>query len=75
MDLLRAVIEDHAIDSPRVAALVSGMDGERSWRVALFLAAVAAGVTEGFADATGLPAAEIVQIFSDELTGTGHHEH
>jgi hypothetical protein len=63
------VTEAEGIASPRAQRLVEGMDAERSWRVALFMAGIAAGLTDGFADATGVSAVEVAEVFAEELAG------
>ena len=44
-DLLVMAVED-GITTDRIAHFMDAMDGERAWRVALFLAGVAAGLVE-----------------------------
>jgi hypothetical protein len=74
-DLLQMVVEDSSVErSSRAHHLVSGMDTERLWRALLFEAALAAGLADGFANAIGLPTAEVVQIVLSEITGV-HHDH
>jgi|GEM_PF-3985055 len=74
-DLLRLVVEDHSIERPsRAHHLVTGMDTERMWRVVLFEAGLAAAIVDAFSKATGLSAAEVVDIVISEITGV-HHGH
>jgi hypothetical protein len=56
------VEEAEGIIAERVHRLAAGMNGERAWRVSLFLAGIAAGLTDAFADRTGLSPVEIAHV-------------
>lgn len=70
-DMVVMAVED-GFTSDRIHHLVDAMDRERAWRVALFLAGVAAGLVDVLADQVDIKPAEIAEQLRKEMTSHVH---
>jgi hypothetical protein len=66
-DLYFMAVED-GVTSDRIQHLVSSMDGERAWRVALFMAGIAAGITQELGEQVELAPLDIAHVMREEMT-------